>query len=68
MIEVAELYRVQGHYGKAEPLARKAEEMARRVFRRDHKIISASVNNLIKLYEDWGKPEKTQEWREEGTD
>jgi hypothetical protein len=63
MVEVAELYRNQGDYDKAEQLSLEAEETARRVFGNGHDITNSSVNNLIKLYGAWDKPEKAKEWR-----
>jgi len=63
MINIAELYRDQGHNDKAESSLLKAQETARRVFGNDHEITNASMNNLIKLYEAWDKPEKAEQWR-----
>jgi hypothetical protein len=31
----------------------------------EHPDTLVSLNNLIELYDAWGKPEKANEWREE---
>ena len=61
------MYREWKKYNEAEQWLLKAEEIARRVFGNDHKITHTSVNNLIDLYEAWGKPEKAAQWLEDST-
>ena len=52
-----------GRHAEAEPLLVKALEGQRRVLGEEHPRTLESMNNLIKLYEAWGKPEQAEEWR-----
>ena len=57
------LYKKQARYEEAEPLLLEAVEGRRFKFGDEHPGTLASINNLIELYEAWGKPEKAEEWR-----
>jgi len=63
MFELAWVYRDQGRYDQAEPLWLKAFDAARRVFGEDHPVPLEYLNNLIELYEAWGKPVLAEQWR-----
>ena len=63
----------QGHYDKAEPLLVEVVELSEGVLVEGHPDTVSAMNELIKLYEAWGKPQKAQQWRsklpgEEGTE
>ena len=58
------LYKEHGHYDKAEPLLILAVEGHRLKLGDTHPHTLESLNNLIELYEAWGKPKKAEEWRE----
>ena len=47
---LAELYRAQRHYAKAEPLALQALAMREHLFGPDHADVAASLNTLALLY------------------
>jgi tetratricopeptide (TPR) repeat protein len=47
---LAEIYRAQGHYTKAEPLVLRALAMRERLFGPDHADVTASLNTLALLY------------------
>ena len=57
------LRRKQERYDEAEALFTKAVEARRRKLGDEHPDTLESINNLIELYEAWGKPEKAEEWR-----
>ena len=46
-----------------EPLLLEALEGRRLKLGDTHQHTQESLNNLIELYEAWGKPEKAEEWR-----
>ena len=52
---LANLYRAQGRYSKAEPLYAKALSTRRREFGTDHPDTADSLNNLAGLYLDQGR-------------
>ena len=52
-----------GAYEEAELLSLKTLEIRRRVLGEEHPDTVKSINNLVKLYEAWGKQEKAEEWR-----
>jgi len=60
---LAALYAKQELYSKAEPLLKKALEISRRNLRDNHPDTLESWNNLIDLYEAWGKPQEAEKWR-----
>ncbi|MBW8040732.1 MAG: serine/threonine protein kinase [Planctomycetes bacterium] len=53
----------QGDYDKAEPLLVEVVELSEGVLIEGHPDTVAAMNELIKLYEAWEKPQKAQEWR-----
>jgi hypothetical protein len=57
------LYKEQAQYEKAEPLLLKAVEGRILKLGDTHPHTQESLNNVIALYEAWGKPEKAHEWR-----
>lgn len=63
MQELAILYKEQARYVEAEPLLRRTLEGPRLKLGDKHPHMQQSLNNLIKLYEAWNKPEKAEEWR-----
>jgi tetratricopeptide (TPR) repeat protein len=58
---MAELYRAQGHYGKAEPLYLRSLEIRERRLGADHPDVSTSLNNLALLYESKGLYSKAEQ-------
>ena len=60
---LALLYHRQGHYDKAEPLLLEVLELYQGVLIEGHPNMVAAMNELIKLYEAWGKPQKAEQWR-----
>jgi tetratricopeptide (TPR) repeat protein len=63
MYNLALLHHRQGDYDKAEPLLLEHLEISQRVLSEGHPDTTAAMNKIIKLYEDWGKPQKAEEWR-----
>jgi tetratricopeptide (TPR) repeat protein len=59
----ARVYYRQGQYEEAELLFLKMLEIRQRVLGEEHPDTLDSLNNLIELYEAWGKPEKAKQWR-----
>jgi hypothetical protein len=57
------LYEEQARCEKAEQLLIQAVKGRRLKLRDTHLHTLESWNNLIELYEAWGKPEKAEEWR-----
>jgi len=57
------LYKEQARYDEAEPLLLEAVTGRRLKLGDEHPHTLESLNNLIELYEAWGKPEKANEWR-----
>ncbi len=57
------MYFQQGQYDKAEPLLLELLEISQGVLIEGHPDTVAAMNELIKLYEDWGKPQKAEQWR-----
>jgi len=57
------LYKKQGNFNKAELLLLEAVEGRRLKLGDTHPHTLESLNNLIALYEAWGKPEKAEQWR-----
>ena len=57
------MYKEQARYDAAEPLLLEAVEGRRLKLGDTHPHTLESWNNLIELYEAWGKPEKANEWR-----
>jgi len=64
MHELAVLYMQQARCDEAELLLLEAVEGRRLKLGDIHLHTQESLNNLIALYEAWGKPEKAAEWRE----
>ncbi len=60
---LALLHSRQGHYEQAEPLLLELLEGRQRMLIEAHPDTMAAMNELIKLYEAWGKPQKAEEWR-----
>ena len=63
MYSLASLYQIQGRYGKAEPLLIEFLDISQSVLSERHPDTVAAINELIKLYESWGKPQKAKAWR-----
>ncbi len=61
--DLAVLYKEQARYDKAESLLLETLEDRCKVLGEEHPDTLGSLNNLIELYEAWGKPEKAEEWR-----
>ncbi len=61
---LAELYRTQGRYEKAEPYYDKALEIRRRVLGEDHPSTATSYNNLALLYKTQGRYEEAEPYYE----
>jgi hypothetical protein len=53
----------QKQYDKAEPLLLKVVKERRLKLGDTHPHTTESLNNLIKLYEAWNKPEEAEKWR-----
>lgn len=60
---LALLYHRQGRYDKAEPLLTEFLEVSQSVLSRGHPDTVAAMNELIKLYDTWGKPQEAEKWR-----
>ncbi|MHC4461832.1 MAG: tetratricopeptide repeat protein [Planctomycetota bacterium] len=60
---LALLHHKQGHYDKAETLLLEHLEISQHLLSEGHPHTVATMNELIKLYEAWGKPQKAEEWR-----
>ncbi len=56
-------YMKLSRYQEAETLFLKAVKSAFHVFGDKHRFTLDFLNSLIELYETWGKPKKTEEWR-----
>jgi len=63
MNDLAVLYKRQERYDDAEELLIEAVEGRRLKLGNTHPHTLESWQNLIELYEVWGKPEKAEEWR-----
>jgi tetratricopeptide (TPR) repeat protein len=61
--ELDTMYRKWEKHEKTEQWLKQAKEIAHRVFGDNQKITNKIVNNLIDLYEAWGKPEKVKGWQ-----
>ncbi len=53
----------RGHYDKAEPLLVELLKISQGVLVEGHPDREAAMNELIKLYEAWEKPQKAEQWR-----
>lgn len=60
---LAVLYKEEGLHNEAEPLLLEVVKGRRLKLGDTHPHTLQSLNNLIGLYESWGKPEKAEEWR-----
>jgi len=63
MYSLALVHHRQGDYDKAEPLLLELLEISQGVLVEGHPDTVAAMNELIKLYEAWGKPQKAEQWR-----
>ncbi|UCF14008.1 MAG: tetratricopeptide repeat protein [Phycisphaerales bacterium] len=63
MYSLASLYNRKGRYDKAEPLLVEFLEISQRVLIDGHPDTVAAMNELIKLYKAWNKPEEADRWR-----
>jgi hypothetical protein len=61
--DVADFYRDQQRYDKAEPDMLRAVWGRRLTLGDEHEDTLKTWNNLIDLYEAWNKPEKAEQWR-----
>ena len=57
------LYKELSRHDVAEPLLHEALKGRRLTLGNTHPHTLESWNNLIELYEAWGKPEEAEEWR-----
>ena len=57
---LASLYRVQGKYGEAEPLYRRALAIREKSLGSDHPQVATSLNNLAGLYHGQGKYDEAE--------
>jgi hypothetical protein len=57
-------YSDRGKYADAENLLLKALEGRRRVLGENHPDTDAAMNEVVRLYEHWGKPDKAGEWKQ----
>ena len=57
---LAELYREQGHYAKAEPLYKRSLKILEAAHGPDHPYVAASLNNLAELYRAQGHYAKAE--------
>lgn len=60
---LANVYKEQGNYDKAESLLIETVEGRRLKLGDTHPHTLESWNSLIDLYEAWGKPQEAEEWR-----
>ncbi|MFC1795280.1 tetratricopeptide repeat protein [Planctomycetota bacterium] len=60
---LAELYVEQYRYGEAEPLLQWAYQRRENLFGTEHPYTIDMLEQLLKLYEAWNKPEKADQWR-----
>ena len=63
MFRVAELHRDREQFHEAEQLLLEAKEIARQEVVSDQKMTDKGIDELIKLYEAWGRPDKVEEWQ-----
>jgi hypothetical protein len=63
MNDLAGLYKRQSDYDKAEPLLVEAVNGRRRRLGDTHPHTIESLDNLIDLYNAWGKTEEANQWR-----
>jgi tetratricopeptide (TPR) repeat protein len=61
--DLAILYKEQGFYDKAEKLLLEAVDGRCLKLGDTHPHTLQSLNNLIELYDAWGKPEKAEQWQ-----
>jgi hypothetical protein len=57
------MYRKQGRYAEAEPLLVSAQEGLARALGAEHRDTLRVVDELVRLYDAWGKPDKAARWR-----
>jgi hypothetical protein len=60
---IADFYKDQQRYEKAEPYMIRAVWGRRITLGDEHPDTIESIRNLIDLYEAWNKPEKAEQWR-----
>jgi len=60
---LAALYVEQARYGEAEPLLLQEFQRRENQFGPEHPYTIDMLNQLVSLYEAWGKPEKAAQWR-----
>ncbi len=53
----------RGQYSEAEQMLIEALEFSRRVLGEEHSETQACLEDFVRLYEAWDKPEKAEEWR-----
>jgi hypothetical protein len=63
MHELASLYIVQARYKDAEPLLLEAFHAREAKLGAEHPHSVESLNELVNLYESWGKRDEAAEWR-----
>ncbi|TET54680.1 MAG: tetratricopeptide repeat protein [Anaerolineales bacterium] len=60
---LAEAYLRAGSFAEAEPLLLESLEIFKANHGEQHGMTRATIQALITLYEQWGKPEQAAEWR-----
>ena len=60
LYNLALVHHKQGDYDQAEPLLLELLELHQGVLIEGHRDTVAAINELIKLYEAWGKPQKAE--------
>jgi tetratricopeptide (TPR) repeat protein len=60
---LAHLYVEQDRYSEAEPLLQWAYQRREKLFGTEHPHTIDMLEQLVRLYEAWNKPEKAEEWR-----
>jgi serine/threonine protein kinase len=53
-----------GKHAEAEPVARETYQGYLKLYGRDASRTRAALRRLVRLYEDWGKPDQAARWRE----
>ena len=61
--QLGDVYTRQERYADALPLFAEVFETRRRVLGPEHSATVSAVQDLIRLYEAWGKPEEVAKWR-----
>jgi tetratricopeptide (TPR) repeat protein len=60
LMNLAELYRVQGRYADAEPLYKRTQSIYEKALGPDHPELGTALNNLAELYRAQGRYAETE--------